>query len=69
MILVFLWRICEEYFRKRIILSKIHFFEGKKRIAKKVTIAYNMKGCLRVHAFMFLISKSLAKYTYGPIAT
>jgi len=34
-------------------------------LPKIVTIAYNMKGCLRFSTFMFWIVPDLVKYTYG----
>jgi hypothetical protein len=51
---------CEKKIKN--ILLQISFSLSSPKI---ITIAYNMKGCLRFSTFIFWISPNLSKYTYG----
>jgi len=48
-------------------MLQILFFLKKHHFKKKIeTIACNLKGCLDLYVFMFLILPNLAKHTYEP---
>jgi hypothetical protein len=63
-----LWRrifvFCEKYFETEIFCCKFPVL--LKNIRQKIiTIAYNMKGCLRFSTFIFWSSPKLTKCSYG----
>jgi hypothetical protein len=52
---------CKKYFQKWNILSEVLYFRWR-QFAKFFTIAYNMKGCLKLHTFYISNSAKFGKF-------